>query len=419
MSVNTPIRTLQRPPMPSPSGKSFDTETEPSPLSNPSKNKSPNQLANNRRSTTRVVVMSDATPERNGVGSYYADLVSQIRPHVAHAELVDPQCKTVGSYRYLTAPLPGDSTQRVSLPRLNRLKRVIADINPTVVIVPTPGPFGLAGLYIARHLRAPLIVGFHTHYEALAELYWTDTFGTVCQRYLHWCNKLLFRNSALVLANSTEMQHQAQLGGAADAQLMGTSLPLYYVQKPVLPMRNGLKRVLFAGRLADEKNLPAIIDSARQHPELEFSIAGDGPLKNSVQKAANELSNLNWLGWIKREDLIHTIDTHDLLLLPSKVESFGTVALEGMARGKLVIVTADCGISQWPKLKEALYVVQNNETPSQTLSRILSQHHKQLEYTAGLARARALELNQWNIQSWIDRIEQVQVSNNPSNKVCA
>ena len=42
----------------------------------------------------RVAVISDATPERNGVGSYYADLVAQLNRRIGKAELdnfIDPE----------------------------------------------------------------------------------------------------------------------------------------------------------------------------------------------------------------------------------------------------------------------------------------------------------------------------------------
>ena len=38
----------------------------------------------------RVAVVSDATRERNGVGTYYADLVQQLRGQGATAELICP-----------------------------------------------------------------------------------------------------------------------------------------------------------------------------------------------------------------------------------------------------------------------------------------------------------------------------------------
>ena len=65
----------------------------------------------------RVAVVSDSTPERNGVGSYYADLVAQLGGRVSRAALICPKGEETGWHRYLAPPLPGDSTQKIWLPR--------------------------------------------------------------------------------------------------------------------------------------------------------------------------------------------------------------------------------------------------------------------------------------------------------------
>ena len=352
----------------------------------------------------RIAVVSDSTPERNGVGSYYADLVEQLEADIAHAALFCPQDRQSSWHRYLAPPLPGDSTQKIWLPRPFKLWSQVSRLDPHAVIVPTPGPFGLAGMLAARRLGVPLIVGFHTHYEALTDIYWTDGFGRVCRSYLTWCNRLLFRNSALVLANSPEMTRQAALMGAAGVELMGTSVPRDYLARPRTSLSESSQRVLFAGRLAEEKNVPKVIEVARARPDLRVCIAGDGPMKQQVLDAASELPNLRYLGWVAREDLIDTIDAHDVLLLPSQVESFGTVALEGMARGRLVIVSGACGIREWPELERGLFHIANDETPVQAVDRIAALPYAVRVEKAETARAAAERLNHWNARTWLRRI---------------
>ena len=318
----------------------------------------------------RVAVVSDSTPERNGVGSYYFDLVAQLGDRLEQAQLFCPKGGETGWRRWLAPPLPGDSTQRLWFPRPFRLYLRIAKLKPHAIIVPTPGPFGIVGLIAAKRLGVPLIIGFHTHYEALTDIYWADAFGRVCRWYLTWCNRLLFRHSALVLANSPEMTHQAMRMGASSASLMGTSVPQEFLQRPRRPLRQSANRILFAGRLAEEKNVPKIIELARLRPQLEVSIAGDGPLRDLVETAAHSIPNLHYLGWISRDKLIDTFDNHDLLVLPSRIESFGTVALEGMARGLPVIVSGACGIAEWPELERSLFLIGNDETVPQAVDRV-------------------------------------------------
>jgi glycosyltransferase involved in cell wall biosynthesis len=52
-----------------------------------------------------------------------------------------------------------------------------------------------------------------------------------------------------------------------------------------------------------------------------------------------------------------TLDAHDALLLPSHFETFGTIALEAMAREKLVFVSPGCGITHWDSLLPGLIII--------------------------------------------------------------
>lgn len=357
-----------------------------------------------RADDLRVVVVSDSTPERNGVGSYYSDLVDQLGERIDYAELLCPEGGDERWHRYLAPPLPGDSTQRIWFPQPFRLWSRIVSAQPHAIIVPTPGPYGLVGMLAARRLGVPLIVGFHTHYEALTDIYWSDAFGKLCRGYLTWCNRLLFRNSALVLANSPDMIRQATDMGAVDAQLMGTSVPSEFLSRPLEPLLPDAHRLLFAGRLAEEKNVPEIIELARARPGFAISIAGDGPLKDDVVRAAAELPNLAYLGWVDRDRIIDVYDAHDLQLLPSKVESFGTVALEGMARGRPVIVSNACGIAEWPELEQGLFKIGDDESLPAAVDRVLALPPAVRAETAKRAHEAARNLNEWNLSTWIDRL---------------
>ncbi|WP_405236357.1 glycosyltransferase [Lentisalinibacter orientalis] len=357
--------------------------------------------ARSRCERLRVAVVSDAVAERNGVGSYYSDLVGQLGSRVGRAELFCPQDSLRGWRRRLVPPLPGDRTQRLWFPRPFRLWRQLTTLAPHAVVVPTPGPFGLMGLLAARRLGIPLITGFHTHFEQLADIYWRDTFGRLSRGYLERCHRLLFRHSALVLANSPEMARLANRLGARGTRLMGTSVPREFLDRPLVAPAAEVRRLLFAGRLAEEKNLPAVLDVAERLPDLRVSIAGDGPMRPAVAAAAARLPNLDYLGWVPRERLIDTLDAHDMLLLPSRVESFGTVALEGMARGRPVIVSGDCGIAEWPELEGGLFRIGADESVIKAVTRACAAAPAVRAEMGRQAHLAARRLNDWNLRTWI------------------
>ncbi len=350
----------------------------------------------------RIAIVSDAAPERNGVGAYYRDLAEHLKAVGARVDLISPRFRAGQWYGGLALPLPGDPTQRFVLPSLPLVMRRMGRLQPDVVIVPTPGPFGMVGLVLAKRWRARLVVGFHTHFERLAELNddWLAR-GRVAQAYLNTCNRALFREGALVLANSEEMLDIARGIGAKRVGLMGTPIPKAFLDTPPKPLSPSVRRVLFAGRLAPEKNLRAVVEAAAALPDMQFQIAGDGPLRPWLMDEAERLPNLHYVGWVKRQQMLPLIDSTDVLVLPSTVESFGTIALEAMARTRLVVVSSQCGILSWETLQRGLFQIHGNETLGDTLARVRALDHAILERKAGIARDGARELNDRNLRHWL------------------
>ena len=149
-----------------------------------------------------VVIVSDALPERNGVGAYYKDLLDHLNELGYEATFL---CPNVDKWQLLKFPLPGDATQTVYLPSLFRFWRVMRAVRPRAIVVGTPGPFGLLGTFWARHLGARLLVGFHTHFSSVTDLYRNRWLRAFSRFYFNIADSLQFRYGDQILANSDQM----------------------------------------------------------------------------------------------------------------------------------------------------------------------------------------------------------------------
>jgi glycosyltransferase involved in cell wall biosynthesis len=350
----------------------------------------------------RVAIVSDAAPERNGVGAYYRDLTEHLKGAGARVELVAPRFRSGQWYGGFALPLPGDPTQKILFPSPALVSRRLARLRPDVVVVPTPGPYGMLGLHLARRIGAGVVVGFHTHFERLTELFreWRLR-GPLYNAYLNACHRVLFSHSDLVLANSDAMVEEARRIGARRVGLMGTPIPKRFLDRDPVPVRASVDRVLFAGRLAPEKNLALVVEAARRLPDMEFLIAGDGPLRPWLQEQCRSLPNLTQVGWVKRTRILALIDSVDALVLPSRVESFGTIALEAMARARTVLVSPACGILSWELLSRGLFQIRDDEHLADALSRLRDLDPALRERKARVARESALEINRRNLDHWL------------------
>lgn len=349
----------------------------------------------------RIAIVSDAAPHRNGVGAYYGDLERHLADQVDGILTLSPTIKNGKWSGGIPVPMPGDSTQKCMIPNIFKLRRQLKAFQPNVVILPTPALYGLAGLILGKQLGAVVLSGFHTWFEKLDDFYWNQRWRKwVNQTYLKIFNKMLFSGSEYVLVNSEFMVKTAREIAECTPKLVGTPVSYEFIHTPVSPHSGVLEKVLFVGRLAPEKNLEAVIEAARTLPDVRFDIAGDGPEKESIQKAADELENLNYIGWVNRTELREQIDAHDCLVLPSHVESFGTVALEAMSRQRLALVSKHCGISEWPDLRPGLLVIEEGETLAMALERLRKESNESRIAKAEKARECAVAQNQWNLDQW-------------------
>ncbi|MCF8044214.1 MAG: glycosyltransferase [Desulfarculaceae bacterium] len=350
----------------------------------------------------KILFLSDAIAGRNGVGAYYADLVEHLTVHVEHAELVSPGTEGDSCAHEVTLPMPGDATQRLYLPRVTNIWQKVNDLAPDLIVLPTPGPYGVTGFVIARYLNIPICSGYHTEIDQLSRMYWNSVFSIFGRLYMKSVNRLFFCSSAMVVGNSEKMIHAARNHGAYRVKTIGTPIAGTFTDDPPPPVSTGLSTVCYAGRLAPEKNIQEVLEAARALPETRFLIAGDGPLRDLVIETACSCPNVEYMGWVSRPGVKQAIDASDMLLLPSRVESFGTIALEAMARRRLVLVSDNCGILNWPDLAEGVYAIGVEESLAEAVKRISDKPVCQRLERSEIARRTALEFNRKTLSQWID-----------------
>lgn len=356
----------------------------------------------------RLLFVVDAIRGRNGVGTYFQDLVAHLENHdmVGRVELVAPCIEQPHPCQGRSIPMPGDSTQRLYLPRMRALMQLVLEMQPDVIIVPGPGFFSLAGYWIGKRLGIPVCVTHQSDYRAMVKLYWRPLVAGVVGKLLQLLNIRMFRGSSAVITISQSMVEHARSIGAINPRLVPTPVGHSFVYQPVSAIHPKIQRVLFVGRLAAEKNIGHFLALAEQRPDLVFEIVGDGPLRPLVRQKADELSNLLFTGWLSRDQVLRHLNDSELLILPSSVEAFGTVALEAMARQRLVLTTPACGINQWPELAGGLYTLAVDETLSSALQRIEALPQSERQMTAEHARMAACQLNDEAIQQWLNVLRQ-------------
>ncbi len=142
-----------------------------------------------------------------------------------------------------------------------------------------------------------------------------------------------------------------------------------------------LKKIVSVGRLIKSKNQKMLIDAFSQLPEkysdYELVIYGSGPLKEELEKYANDLR----LGdRVKLPGVVTNIADHisnaKIFVLTSLYEGMPNALIEAMCLGLPVITTNVSGTSDLIKQGVNGYVIENTEELIQRIQELLSNEEK-------------------------------------------
>jgi glycosyltransferase involved in cell wall biosynthesis len=147
-------------------------------------------------------------------------------------------------------------------------------------------------------------------------------------------HRRLIAVSADVAARLTAMNPRAQV------TVIGNGIDAALLEEPAQLGRD----VLYLGRLElDGKGLDLLLRAwlvATESLDADLIIAGDGPDELRVRRLARQLGiadRVRFAGWVAGEEKRRLLSRCRLLVLPSRAETFGIVALEALAAATPVV----------------------------------------------------------------------------------
>jgi colanic acid/amylovoran biosynthesis glycosyltransferase len=133
-------------------------------------------------------------------------------------------------------------------------------------------------------------------------------------------------------------------------------------------------RVLSVGRLVEKKGfrygMLAMAQVIQRFPDVSYEIAGDGPLKESLEQLIAELDaggRIRLLGWQNRTEVLGLLREADIFLAPHVTSADGdqetgpVVLLEAMGMGLPVVSTRHTGIPEFICDGESGFLVAEND----------------------------------------------------------
>src|SRR5579859_1355265 len=95
-----------------------------------------------------ILVALDVAPDRNGVATYWGDLAQLLERRGVSMRLLcatseAPAPRFVSPKTLFQLRLLGDHTQTIAFPSPYSVRAVIRALEPSLIVVATPGPLGL------------------------------------------------------------------------------------------------------------------------------------------------------------------------------------------------------------------------------------------------------------------------------------
>jgi len=266
----------------------------------------------------QLVIVSDAwLPQVNGVVRTLERVSGEL---IALGDSVE----VIGPDRFNNFAMPGYADIRLAFWPRAALRRILDKAKPKAMHIATEGPLGIAARSICAERGWRFTTSFHTRFAEYI------TARTGIPPHMIWALLRRFHNAgAGTFAATPTLREELAYRGFQHILPWTRGVDLALFQDGARDAWAGLPRpvFLYAGRVAVEKNISAFLDLELPGTKV---VVGDGPQRASLQA---HYPSVHFAGWRHGEQLGHAYRGGDVMVFPSRTDTFGLVLLEAMACG--------------------------------------------------------------------------------------
>jgi glycosyltransferase involved in cell wall biosynthesis len=314
----------------------------------------------------RILMISDVYfPRINGVSTSIQTFRSEfeklghevtlIAPDYPAAWTDDPAIVRIPARKVFLDP----EDRMMKLDSIMALSDKLTEKNYDLIHVHTPFVAHYAGVKLARRLKLPLLITYHTLFEEY--LYHYIPFlprGLLKKAARHFSRSQCEQADSVIAPSSVIVDLLRRYGVRQSIEVIPTGIHCQRFKAgngERFRQQHGIgserKVLLNVSRVAFEKNIGLLLEVAnhlRQNfPEVCLLIAGEGPAKNTCIQQTKRLGleeHVVFVGYLDRDSaLLDCYHSADYFVFSSKTETQGLVLLEAMAAGLPVVSIAAMG----------------------------------------------------------------------------
>jgi glycosyltransferase involved in cell wall biosynthesis len=279
----------------------------------------------------RLLVVTDTwEPQVNGVVRTIDALRKALAVQGCAVSIIEPG-------QFASLPMPSYPELRLGLVGRRRMARAMMAHAPQSVHIATEGPLGWAARAACRTLGWAYTTAFHTRFP--------DYVHARSRLPRAWTWALLRRfhaPSQAVLAATSALGAELAGHGFNRVERWGRGVDAECFRPSPRHGFDGLPRPVFlhVGRLAVEKNIEAFLSLDLPGSKV---VIGDGPIRARLQR---RYPDAHFLGPRPHGALAQYYAGSDVLVFPSRTDTFGLVLLEALACGTPVAAFPSPALSE-------------------------------------------------------------------------
>lgn len=260
-------------------------------------------------------------------------------------------------FRFVSIPSPAHREFRLGIPVSWRLAGTAADLRLDLVHVHAPFLLGQLGARLARRRGIPLVFTYHTMYHHYTH-YLPVARGISQGLALRWGRDFCNRCDLVIAPTASVRDFLASQGVRVPVEVVPTGIyPQRFRQGDPTWLRRDYslkdrRILLYAGRLAPEKNIPFLLRSfvrvRAARPDAHLVLAGGGPQEAALRTLVADLGlagSVTFTGHLPDQELVHCYAGADLFAFPSTTDTQGIVLIEAQAAGLPVVAVRSFGTS--------------------------------------------------------------------------
>lgn len=264
-----------------------------------------------------LVIVSDAWhPQVNGVVRTLERVKTGLETRGWRIFFITPD-------KFVSVPCPTYPDIRLALAPAAKVQRLIDAHLPASIHIATEGPLGMAARAYCIKRGLPFTTAYHTRFPEYVHTR-TRFPLSISYRFMRWFH----RPSAGLMVATPSLAHELAERGFSNIRrwTRGVDTQLFRPRDKTL-IADPRPISMYIGRVAAEKNIEAFL--RLKLPGTKY-VVGDGPQMAQLKR---KYPDVKFTGWKVNGEFAALVAAADVVVFPSRTDTFGLVILEALASG--------------------------------------------------------------------------------------